>query len=180
MKPSIYVLGILYASGLWVAAQDQVDPSLVGELPERRQGSPVTPGKPSPYGLPDEKKKKQTATKRQYSEEDQIKSILSSLPVTGVIGNGKKVLLGNIILKEGELVDDVLPNQREQLLVKEITEDQVLLEWIEEFRRPNARQLPIAIDLKPRVRVLLKGHPEGTKPPMGIARPPLGAEDDDF
>lgn len=150
--------------------EDVVDPRTVGRLPVQRQGVVVQEGEGNPYGFPVQKKKEATAVKRQFSQEDQIREVLKALPVTGVIGNGRKVLLGDLILEEGEFVDDVLPGQTERLLVKEITDSKILIEWVEEFRRKNARNMKIQIDLKTRVQVLLKGQPDTPQKRMGIAR----------
>lgn len=133
----------------------------MGELPVQRQGVSVAENEVNPYGFPIQKKKKSTSTKRSFSQEDQIRETLLSLPLTGVIGSGSKVLLGNLILEQGEFVDDVLPGQTDRLLVKEITDTKVVIEWVEEFRRKVPRVVEIPIDMRTQVHALLKGQPDG-------------------
>ena len=152
------------------------NPSSVGDLPNRRAGITVPPGQQSPYGLPQQKKKVQS-TKRQYSQEDQIREIFSKLFVTGIIGNGKKVLLHNITLEEGEIVANVLRNQTEVLLVKEITPERVYIEWIEQTRRKRPRTMEIPIDMSPRVEAIVPGQRDVSKKLMGIVRL-RGSEED--
>ena len=147
----------------------------VGDLPNMRQGVTVLPGAPSPYGLPEQKKV--ASAKKQYSQEDQIREILLSLPVTGVIGNGKKVLLHDITLEEGEIVESVILKQTEILLVKEITPEKVIIEWIEQRQRKTPRTLEIPIDLSPRVKALIAGQSNVNKQVMGIVRLPESEED---
>ena len=157
---------------LTAAAQDpdSLDLSAIGRLPVHRQGVEVDQGQANPYGLPTQRKKETSSVKRQYSQEDRIRDVLGNLPVTGVIGNGKKVLLGDLVLEEGEFVEDVLPGQTDRLLVKEISSQNVLIEWVEHSRRNKARQMEIPIDMQTRVQVMLKGQLGSEKKHMGIAR----------
>lgn len=169
------------ATALFAVAQDKpteasARPESVGDLPRARSGIDVTPGQQSPYGLPKQKKKVES-TKRQYSQEDQIREILLNLPVTGVIGNGRKVLLHNITLEEGEIVDNVLKGQTEVLLVKEITPEKVYIEWIEQVRRKTPRTMEIPIDMSPRVEAIIPGQRDVSKKVMGIVRLPEREED---
>ena len=155
-----------------LAAQDadNLDLSAIGRLPTDRRGVEVDPAETNPYGLPTQRKKEASSVKKQYSQEDRIRDVLASLPVTGVIGDGKKVLLGDLVLEEGEFVDDVLPGQTDLLLVKEISSQNILIEWVEQSRRNKARQMEIPIDMVTRVQVMLKGQLGSQEKHMGIAR----------
>lgn len=166
-----FVLCALGASlGLAHAQEaDEVDPRSVGSLPYDRQGAPVDAAKESPYGLPKQVKKVKSSKTAQLSEEDQIREILLDQRVTGRI-SGKKVLLGDIVLEEGEYVDDVIVNQQEVLLVKEITKNEILIEWVEQSRRTNARQMKIPIQMQSGVRTLLKGRSQSSEKLMHFAR----------
>ena len=172
----IIMLGLL-VSGVAAIAQQGDEPvaetaSDIGQLPNDRVAIPVADGAPNPYGLPTEKTKEETSTKRQYSQEDLIREKLRSLPVTGIIGNGKKVMLHDIILEEGEMVAPVLPGQTEVLLVKEITKDAVFLEWIEQSKKREARRMEIPINLDVQVESLIKGQKDNSAKLMDIVRMP--------
>lgn len=162
----------------WAPAQQEPDEAAsVGLLPMHRHGTSVSPGTINPYGFPVQKKKETTSTQQQHTQEDQIREVISNLPVTGMIGNGKKVLLGDLELEEGEYVANVLRGQTERLLVKEITREKILIEWVEDYRREKPRTMEISIDMKARVEVLLKGQINNPQKQMGSAV--LLAKDDD-
>lgn len=171
---SLYIITLAATLTTGFSQQDpdevSADPGTVGDLPISRMGETLPPNALSPYGLPKQKKAVKSTT-RQYSQEDQIREILRSLRVTGVIGNGKKVLLHNIILEEGEIIQNVLRNQTEVLLVKAITPQKVYIEWIEQTRRSKPRTMEILIDMSPRVEAIIPGQKDnvGTKA-MGIVR----------
>lgn len=153
-----------------------ISPESIGDLPLQRGGVRVE-NQRSPYGLPEQTKKKVSSNKQQYSQEAQIREILGRLHVTGVIGGGKKVLLHDITLEEGELVPNVLPGQTEVLLVKQITPEKVYIEWIEKIKRKATRTMEISIDMSSRVEAIIPGQPKGGAKTMGIVRMPDEEED---
>ncbi len=175
----IIIIGLFGLLSYAHAQEEEVDVRSVGLLPQQRQGIVVQPGEQNPYGFPTQKKKESTSVKREYSQEDQIRDILQSLEVTGVIGDGRIVLLDDLVLEVGEFVDDVLPGQNERLLVKEITKDEVLIEWVEEFKRKKPRQMKISIDMKTRVEAMLKGQSKKPQKRMGYARLPEDEEEEE-
>lgn len=173
MKTAFYIFSSLALSWTLVSGQtttEEVDARTVGLLPLQRQGVIVQPGEQNPFGFPKQVKKEASVNKAQYSEEDQIRDVLSSLQVRGVIGGGRIVLLGDLILEEGEFVDDVLPGQLERLLVKEITDSMITIEWVEEFKRKVPRDMKIPIDMTTRVEALLKGQVNNQQKRMGTVR----------
>ncbi len=148
-----------------VESANKANPQTVGILPLQRQGYDVV-DEPNPYTLLSQKKK-QAVTKREFSQEDRIREVLSGLQVTGVVNNGRKILLGDMILEEEEILPKVLPDQTEELIVKEITEQYLDLEWIEKKRARRSavnkkpRMMRIPIQMRTRVEALVKGQTGG-------------------
>lgn len=103
----------------------------------------------------------QSQTQKGTNEENQIREILEKLRVVGVTpgGNGLRVMLGDMVLEQGQIVPQVLPQQTIALRVESIAPDAINLVWVE--AKPTGlppRTLTIGVDLRPYVRVKLMGQ----------------------
>lgn len=139
-------------------------------LPEEKTPELVKPNEASPFGGLVDDKSKETAS----GEEAKVGNMLRSLPVVGK-SSRNCVLLGDIILRKGEVVPPILPNQTVQLYVRDITPDQIELVWIE--KKPtglNPRTLMITTDVTPQVMQQLPGNRHGDTTKGGSSTPVMG------
>ncbi|HSI62838.1 MAG TPA: hypothetical protein VLE43_06955 [Candidatus Saccharimonadia bacterium] len=114
----------------------------------------------NPFGRSDAEL--QAQTQKGSNEENQIRDLLAKLRVVGVSpgANGLRVMLGDMVLEAGQLVPQVLAEQTISLRVASITSEAINLVWVE--AKPSGlppRALTIPVDLRPYVRVQLKGQP---------------------
>lgn len=136
-------------------------------LPEEKNPELVKPNEQSPFGGLIDDKSKETVS----GEEAKVGDLLRSLPVVGK-SSRNIVLLGDIILRRGELVPAIIPNQTVQLAVKDISPEKIELVWIE--KKPtglNPRTLTILTDVSPQVMQRLPGGGKGgsaTGPVMAV------------
>lgn len=101
------------------------------------------------------------------SEEAQIEQLLRSLPVVGNTSGGT-VLLGDIILRLGQLVPAVLPSQTCHLRVHQVSSDAVVFAWVE--KKPTGlqtRTFTLDVDTTPQVATKLPGHGASSNRPFG-------------
>lgn len=148
------------------------DASKIGILPQDRVGSNVSDSETNPFSLPIQRKQ-EVAQKKQYSQEDLIRQKFASLRVTGVVESGgkKTILLDDMILRENELVRPVIVGQKEQLIVKEITNETIEFVFAEpQNRNRKPRSLIMEINLDPQVMALLPGHTESPEKPFDFVR----------
>lgn len=127
-------------------------------LPDEKAPELVKPNEQSPFGGLADDKNKETAS----GEETKVGDMLRSLPVVGK-SSRNTVLLGDIILRRGELVPAIIPNQTVQLMVKDISPDKIELVWVE--KKPtglNPRLLTIMTDVSPQVLQRLPGGGKGS------------------
>lgn len=127
-------------------------------LPDEKAPELVKPNEPSPFGGLVDDKNKETAS----GEETKVGDMLRSLPVVGK-SSRNTVLLGDIILRRGELVPAIIPNQTVQLMVKDISPEKIELVWVE--KKPtglNPRVLTIMTDVSPQVLQRLPGAGKGS------------------
>lgn len=95
------------------------------------------------------------------SEESRIRQVFSNLKVNGHVPgiNGPaRVLVGDLILEEGQDVPNVIENQTDVLRVTRIDDKEVELSWVGEevVEQPRTFVIPIALD--PVVSVMLPGR----------------------
>ena len=141
-------------------SENAISPETVGILPAAKQGSIISDDESSPFGLPAQKRKG-AANRQQYSQKDSIREILGNLKVTGIVDNGKRILLGDMIVEKGKLLEDVLVGQNEKVICNEITETYLDVEFISQKRAGKKDELRIPIDLRTRVGIKLKGGQDG-------------------
>jgi hypothetical protein len=125
----------------------------VGELPGQKKAELIQPRERNPFM----RREAMTTADRtdKESEESKLREVFKTLSVTGVIRGGgeMKVLLVNLILKQGEPLPPLIEDQTEQLIVGPITERQVEIDFIETDDRAEPRKILIPIDLRPRVAI---------------------------
>jgi hypothetical protein len=103
----------------------------------------------------------------ELSEEDRVRQRFNVLEVRGGVP-GERVLLADMILKKGKLVDPVIMNQTIRLMVTEISFDEVELTWADDVGKKRPRVIVVPYDLAPTVRSRLGGQAdtEGDKAPV--------------
>lgn len=111
------------------------------------------------------------------AEEIQIRERLNSLTVTGQSRgpNGLRLLLGDIILEAGRILPELLEDQSENLKVIEVTEDILVLGWLDiETLEPTGKVMQIPYDLSPSVSYALHGQGAGDTEVGAIAERRMG------
>lgn len=95
------------------------------------------------------------------AEELRIRERLANLRVSGrsMGPNGLRVLLGDIILEQGRILPQLLEDQSESLQVVELSEDTVVLGWVDsETNELTGKTMQVAYDLTPSVSYALHGQ----------------------
>ncbi|MCB1096753.1 MAG: hypothetical protein KDN22_14335 [Verrucomicrobiae bacterium] len=95
------------------------------------------------------------------SEEMKIGRLIKDMPVHGGLmkrPGGPKILLGDLILQKGALVPQILENQTEQLVVRELDDESIELAFLEtpDYKGPP-RVIVIPLDIRPTVGQVLPG-----------------------
>lgn len=140
-------------------------------LPEEKAPELVKPNEPCPFGGLVDEKSKETSS----GEEAKVSDMLRSLPVVGK-SSRNCVLLGDIILRRGQLVPEIIPNQTVKLKVEDISPERIVLVWVE--KKPTGlapRTLSILTDVSPQVKQRLPGNlsssgSSGSSPPVMSTR----------
>lgn len=123
-------------------------------MPDEKTPELVKATESSPFGGLVDDKAKDTAS----GEETKVGDMLRTLPVVGK-SSRNTVLLGDIILRRGQLVPPIVPNQTVQLRVNDITPDHIELVWIEKKSTGlPPRTLTIMTDVSPQVKQRLPGN----------------------
>lgn len=154
-----------------VVGDDALDESATGDfkeigiLPSSKRGSRIDVAERNPYAARTvEKTKGEDAT----SEASQIIKILEGLRIRGLSrdrsGNVRTVLYGDLRLTQGAMLPQLLPNQNDELIVSSVTNEEIELAWLNEAgnRVTDGRKLLIAIELEPKVQIVLPGQVEAT------------------
>jgi len=93
----------------------------------------------------------------ELSEEDRVRQKFNSLQVRGGTA-GVRVLLSDMILEKGKLVAPVLADQTINLVVSELTAEEIVLTWVDDIGKKRPRTIVVPYDLTPRVASLLSGQ----------------------
>jgi hypothetical protein len=132
-------------------------------LPEEKAPEVVKPSEPNPFSKADTHVIKEDGAS---GEENRVREILSSLPITGYAaagpnGTDARVMIGPMKLKRGDFVPKVLADQSVRLRVNAISEDQIDLVWEEKKKStgmpPRIVTLPVRV--RPKVRTELPSIP---------------------
>ncbi|MEM7386959.1 MAG: hypothetical protein AAF514_18625 [Verrucomicrobiota bacterium] len=134
--------------------------SEIGMLPVEKVGTVVRAGEPNNFAKQAVRVVKRKKTTGLATEEEVLRQLLTRLRVSGVSEgrNGKRVLLGDLILEKGKPLPRMIPNQTERLIVRDIQKDKIEIAWVEKemVKKPRMQTIPINID--PDVEYLLQGQ----------------------
>lgn len=131
-------------------------------LPEKRSPTDVTEGERNPFGnvsLPPPEEEKEAEPIQAETEEMKIRRILGNMRITGLSGapGDYTVLLGPLVLRQGEELPRLFTDQAEVLRVSSVTDRDVVLTFSEKDPNLPPRTIGLSIDLQPRVHSLLVG-----------------------
>lgn len=139
-----------------------------GPLPDDKGYTPLREGEKNPYERPVVKEEK--AIEQAETEETKLRSMLGAMPVAGVRDNGYqiRVLLGSMMLTEGDELPPLLPQQQEKLKVGEILPDQIELVFVEREEEVEPRRIEIPVRLDPKVTYAIGPRSDAKRvPPSG-------------
>jgi hypothetical protein len=141
----------------------------VGMLPDQKRAeadaSRLQEGVRNPFATRTDKSPSGPVAKDTQSEEARIRAALDKFTVNGFAQSPDGSLtaqLESIILKEGELLPRVIEGQVDDLRVTKITAKLVEFTWVGDEDADNARQVTKAVDMSPKVAVMLPA-PTGAK-----------------
>ena len=147
MKNSFIITGLFVALTCGVSAQEtpasaeaaeaaspSADILSVGLTPKQKKAIPVGLDELNPFAIVVDDAVEKETYEDISAQEQKIRGVFNSMGVSGVTrsGTGYKVLIGDMILREGQTVPFVIPDQTEQLEVISITEDEMVLGWMED------------------------------------------------
>ena len=129
-------------------------------MPDEKAPDLIKASEATPFGgVLDDKDKR-----NESGEEIRVSEKLRSMKVVGKSSAKKWVMLGDLILKKGDLVPPIISNQSVQLLVRDVTPDYIEMAWVE--KKPTGqepRRLMIQTDVSPRVLHRLPGSSLGAE-----------------
>ena len=155
MKNSLIITGLFAAltSGAFAqtppapkAAEKVTSPSAdilsVGLTPKQKKALTVEPDELNPFAIILDEAVETETYEDISAQEQKIRGVFKSLGVSGVTksGTGYKVLIGDMILREGQVVPFVIPDQTETLEVLSINEEEMVIGWMEEQDTRNSRR----------------------------------------
>ena len=93
----------------------------------------------------------------ELSEEDRIRQRFNELEVKGG-APGRRILLSDMILEKGKPVVPVIVGQTIQLVVTDISTDEIELTWMVDVGKQRPRTIVLPYDLSPKIGFLLPGQ----------------------
>jgi hypothetical protein len=150
----------------------------LGMLPSQRQGIRINPQERNPFASETRETTKSPETPENESQESKIRALFRQLHVSGIRHrhHGQSLALVNdLILREGEEIDPVLPDQTERLVVSKIESNQIELNFIETKESTQPRSIILPVRHQVQVTQKLPAQPAGSTGSFYIARqkPPL-------
>jgi hypothetical protein len=146
---------IIFSPVGWAAADTLL-------FPDGRQSVEVRPSERNPFGqqVALEVQSTTAGTQDSVSEESRLRRILRALKISGVSGQGqsRRVLIGSLILKPGDLLPPLISNQAESLRVLGVDASQVTLEFLEKDPAAESRKIILFYGLAPTVTQFLFGE----------------------
>ena len=131
-----------------------------GVLPKKKKealkGHMIVSKERNPFAIR-AKKEQMISGSDSLTEEAKIRSVLEKLHVSGVAkgDHGYKIQLGGVILAECKKIPKLINEQTDDLIVTKITPSMVEITWVADEEADEPRQLTIAVDLKPKVGIVL-------------------------
>ncbi len=130
--------------------------------PEKRAPAEVRESERNPFGLVSlpPAAVEETETLDAETEEMRLRRILGNMRISGVSGTpgAYRVLLGSMLLREGEQLPKLFSDQAEVLWVERITDREVVLLFEERDPSIPPRIIGLGYDLQPRPHSLLAGE----------------------
>jgi hypothetical protein len=128
--------------------------------PSARQPTVLPEGQRNPFGapaVPVEAEQEAVATE---TEEAKLRRILGTMRVTGLSGSpgSYSLVVGSLVLREGQPVPRLFADQAEELKVDSVTEKEAVLSFVERTSGVPPRVISLRFDLDPRVRSVLPGE----------------------
>ncbi|MEM7145504.1 MAG: hypothetical protein AAF591_10225 [Verrucomicrobiota bacterium] len=150
-----------------LSAANEVNGSIeqLGILPGDKAPLLVTVEERNPFSARVEEKQDDAFGLSSESQESQIRAVFGSLRVNGLSKapqGGLRVLLGDLILTEGQEVAPVIVGQTERIVVVKVTEEEIEFAWVDEHTNElDGRTLSIPILMAPSVEFELAGQQAG-------------------
>lgn len=128
--------------------------------PASRLPRVLAEGKRNPFGAAAAPVEEDQAVVATETEEAKLRRILGSMRVTGLSGSPGRysVVLGSMVLREGEPVPRLYANQAEELRVDSVTESEAVLSFVERTTGIPPRVISLRFNLSPQVRSVLPGE----------------------
>lgn len=147
----------------------------IGMLPFQKRGTELQAEERNPFA---ERVivRNSVAAGNPNTEESKLRSRLSEMKVTGISRgeHGYTAQIGGMILKEGEMVDQLIPRQSDKLRVTKVTDKTVEISWVNEEGAEEPRKHVLELDLRPLVATKLAGN-GGVEPIDPRGGPPVGS-----
>jgi hypothetical protein len=149
------------------AATDEVsqDVAAIGMLPKQRTAQRLAPSERNPFAFKPKEAAKAAAEETE-TQESKIRAIFKAMTVSGVRrgADGElTALAGDLILRGGEEVKPVLPEQTEVLMVSKIEPKKVELTFVENKDSTQPRTIVMPIKNQPLVAQKLFAQPQGSR-----------------
>lgn len=138
-------------------------------MPGERETVELRAGERNPFGQAALPVMEQTDTSITETEELRLRKILGSIKVGGEVSskNGRALLLGSLILREGDRLPSIIAGQSEVLTVTKISPAEAVLSFTELDKSTEARTIRIPLDIEPKVTSLLYGEAVKSLIPTG-------------
>jgi hypothetical protein len=161
------ILAAVATGGVRGAGESSEAIAQLGILPPHKAPLLVTDEERNPFSDRLEDKSNDVFGLSSESQESQIRNVFASLKVNGLSKapqGGLRVLLGDLILSEGQQVAPVIVGQTERVVVVKIAEDEIEFAWVDEHTNQlDGRKLTIPIQMAPTVEFELAGQASNQK-----------------
>lgn len=140
-------------------------------MPQGRTPIVLPPGARNPFGQLVTAQETAAVVEATETEEARLRRIIGRVKVGGVSGSADnlRVLLGALIIKQGDTLPPLIERQQEVLRVDSITKDFVSLVFVEKEAGSEGRLIRIPLKIPPRVTAMLYG--EAVEKLANIAKP---------
>lgn len=140
-----------------LSLQASSDPSL---LPDGRQRVELRPSERNPFAQQIVAQETPSSAQEGTSEESRLRRILRAMKINGVSGaqDGKRILLGSLILKPGSTLPPILKDQFEVLRVLSVEDSSIVLTFVERDSTMEPRKIVLPFMIKPVVSQMKFGE----------------------